>query len=104
MFIPPGWAWAGCTLQLKVLRKDREQTMKATQGSGSAADAFQYLIWFIRTTVDQLTTTPDWSGIDTVRMVGQWGQCDQYCHVKKEYCHVIMVIREDSDSVSSRDR
>lgn len=31
------------------------------QGSESAADAFQYLIWFIRTSVDQLTTTPDWS-------------------------------------------
>ena len=62
VFIPAGWAWAGCTLQLKVLRKDREQAMRATQGSESATDAFQYLNWFIHTSVDQLTTTPDCQG------------------------------------------
>ena len=34
----------------------------------------------------------------------QWGQCDQYYHVKKKYYLVVMVIRKDSDSVSSRDK
>lgn len=36
---------------LRSSRKDREQAMRATQGSASSADAFQYLNWFIHTSI-----------------------------------------------------